>query len=137
MENFDGGFIGKVFATSWKMVVNRPLQLIATDDIGVFGAEAFLEPDRYRGQAISLAGDELKYEELVKIFKEKTGSAPPLTFDLIARVVLWLSKEMGTMFAFFEREGYGANLAELKKTHPELTTLSTWLEASVYSKGKQ
>ncbi|KAK7699762.1 hypothetical protein SLS64_011374 [Diaporthe eres] len=136
MENFDGGFVGKVFATSWKLVVKRPLQLIATDDIGFFGAKAFMEPETYSGQAISLAGDELKYEEMVDIFKRKTGSATPLTFNFLARFVLWLSKEMGTMFAFFEREGYGADLKELKQTHPGLQNLSTWLETSVYAKDK-
>lgn len=136
MENFDGGFVGKVFATSWKMVVKRPLQLIATDDIGFFGAKAFMEPETYTGQAISLAGDELKYDEMVAIFKKKTGSAPPMTFNILARLVLWISKEMGTMFAFFEREGYGADVKELRKTHPGLQSLSTWLETSVYAKDK-
>lgn len=136
MENFDGGFVGKIFATSWKLVVKRPLQLIATDDIGFFGAKAFMEPETYSGQAISLAGDELKCEEMVDIFKRKTGSATPLTFNFLARFVLWLSKEMGTMFAFFEREGYGADLKELKQTHPGLQNLSTWLETSVYAKDK-
>lgn len=137
MENFDGGFVGKVFTTSWKMVVSRPLQLIATVDIGRFGAKAFMEPDTYKDRAISLAGDELTYGEMVKVFREKTGSAPPLTLGLIARSVLWMSKEMGTMFAFFEREGYGADLAELKKIQPDLTSLSTWLETSPYSQSRQ
>lgn len=136
MENFDGGFVGKVFATSWKIGVKRPLQLIATDDIGFFGAKAFMEPETYNDQAISLAGDELKYEDMVEIFKKKTGSPAPLTFNLLARLVLWLSKEMGTMFAFFEREGYGADVKELRKTHPGLQSLSTWLETSVYAKDK-
>lgn len=136
MENFDGGFVGKVFTTSWKLVVKKPLQLIATDDIGFFGAKAFLEPVTYSGQAISLAGDELTYEEMVDIFKRKTGSAPPLTFNFLARLVLWISKEMGTMFAFFEREGYGADVKELRQTHPGLQNLSTWLETSVYAKDK-
>lgn len=128
MENFDGGFVGKAFATAWKLVVkSRPLQLIATEDIGVFAAKSFLQPREFAGKAISLAGDELTYEQMVQVFKRKTGGPPPETFGLVARMVLWASKEMGTMFSFFEKEGYGANIPELKKVHPGLINFETWL----------
>ncbi|KAK4248621.1 hypothetical protein C7999DRAFT_13443 [Corynascus novoguineensis] len=129
MENFDPGFLGKVFASSWRLAIkSRPLQLVATDDIGVFAAMAFAQVDRFKAQSISLAGDELTYDQMVDVFRRKTGSAPPLTWSLVARLVLWLSEEMGTMFAFFEKEGYGADISELKKMHPRLKDLGTWLD---------
>ncbi|KAH6615880.1 hypothetical protein B0J18DRAFT_459823 [Chaetomium sp. MPI-SDFR-AT-0129] len=131
MENFVPGFVGKVFASSWYVVVkSRPLQLVATDDIGVFAAKSFMQVDQFKGQAISLAGDELTYDQMVQVFQQKTGAAPPLTWSLVARMVLGLSEEMGTMFAFFEREGYGANIPELRRLHPGLKDLGTWLEES-------
>lgn len=40
----------------------KPLQLVATSDIGYFGAEAFLNPNKYEGKGISLAGDELTFD---------------------------------------------------------------------------
>lgn len=129
MENFAPGFVGKVFVSAWRAVIkSRPLQLVATDDIGVFAAQSFLRPDHFAGQAISLAGDELTYGEMVRVFREKTGAEPPRTWDLLAKLVLWLSEEMGTMYAFFEKEGYGADVAELKRVHPGLKDLGTWLE---------
>lgn len=129
MENFDGGFIGKIFATSWKLVVrSKPLQLVATDDIGVFAAKSFNNPEEYGGKCISIAGDELTYEKMVDVFINKTGAEPPHTFDFVARGALWMSKEMGTMFAWFEKQGYGADIAALKKEHPDLVDLKTWLE---------
>ncbi|KAM0416812.1 hypothetical protein ACHAPD_005749 [Fusarium lateritium] len=135
MENFDGGMVGKIFASCWKAVVkSRPLQLIATADIGVFAAKAFINMSAYKGKTISLAGDELTYDQMATVFKEKTGSDVPLAAGILARITLWLSKEMGTMFAFFENEGYGANPEELRRMHPELKTLGTWLEGSVYAK---
>ncbi|KAF5255834.1 hypothetical protein FOXYS1_13727 [Fusarium oxysporum] len=110
MENFDGGLVGKIFASCWKLVVkSRPLQLIATADIGAFAAKAFTDTNKFVGKSISLAGDELTYDQMAAVFKEKTGSEVPLAAGILARMTLWLSKEMGTMFAFFEREGQGYN----------------------------
>ncbi|KAL1863899.1 hypothetical protein Daus18300_008048 [Diaporthe australafricana] len=135
MENFDFGFVGKIFASAWNLAVkSRPLQLVATSDIGVFGAKAFMDPGNFSGKSISLAGDELTYEQMAAVFKEKTGSNVPLSLGILARLTLWLSEEMGTMFEFFEKEGYGANIEELRKMHPELKTLGTWLEGSSYVK---
>ncbi|KAK3903609.1 hypothetical protein C8A05DRAFT_14433 [Staphylotrichum tortipilum] len=129
MENFSTGFVGKVFGSAWEVALkSRPLQLVATDDVGVFAAKSFENVDQFKGQSISLAGSELTYDEMVKVFKQKTGAEPPKTFGFIARFVLWLSEEMGTMFNFFEKEGYGANIPELKKVHPGLKDLGTWLE---------
>ena len=61
--------------------------------IGVFGAKALMDPETYKGEAISLAGDELKYDDMVTIFKEKTGSPPPSTFNLMARFNLRESQD--------------------------------------------
>ncbi|KAF7540295.1 hypothetical protein G7054_g1515 [Neopestalotiopsis clavispora] len=135
MENFDGGMVGKVFATCWKLIVkSRPLQLIATSDIGAFAAKSFMEPEKFAGKAISLAGDELTFEQMSAIFKEKTGSDVPLTWGFLGKLTLRLSKEMGTMFEFFEKEGYGANIKELREMHPDLKALGPWLEESSYVK---
>ncbi|KAJ4259725.1 hypothetical protein NW762_007656 [Fusarium torreyae] len=134
MENFDGGFVGKIFASCWKLAVSRPLQLIATSDIGVFGAKAFMDPNQFAGKSISLAGDELTYDQMNAVFKKKTGSDVPLTWGILARLTFWLSKEMSTMFKFFENEGYGANIKELQCINPELKSLETWLEGSPYVK---
>ncbi|RFU80585.1 nucleoside-diphosphate-sugar epimerase family [Trichoderma arundinaceum] len=138
MENFDKGFLGKVFATAIKTKlapVQRPLQLIGLEDIGIAAAEAFLHPEEHRGKSISLAGDEVTYEQLVEIFREKTGADMPTTWDFVAKLILVASKEMGTMYSFFEREGYGADIEALRKRYPGIKDLRTWLETSVYVKG--
>ncbi|KAI1857874.1 uncharacterized protein JN550_012949 [Neoarthrinium moseri] len=133
MENFDGGFVGKVFAAAWKITVkSRPLQLVATADIGEFATKVFMDPARYSGKSIALAGDELTYEDMNAVFKQRTGSEVPKTWDFLARLALWLSEELGTMFTFFEKEGFGANVQELKTIHPDLTSFSSWLDKSPY-----
>lgn len=70
-ENLVPGTVGKVFATSLKMALKgRPLHMVATDDIGFFGAEGFMHPERYQNKGLSLAGDELTYDEFARIFKD-------------------------------------------------------------------
>ncbi|KAH0492930.1 hypothetical protein TgHK011_007856 [Trichoderma gracile] len=139
MDNLDGGFFGKIFATAIKVKLsgannNKPLQLVATEDIGHAAAEAFLRPEEHSGKAISLAGDEVTFQQLSDIFREKTGSPVPVTWDVAARMLLAVSKEMRTMFDFFEKEGYGADIAALRRQYPQLKDLRTWLETSPYMK---
>lgn len=129
MENFDGGFLGKIFATGWKIAVkSRPLQLVAIDDVGVFAAKAFTEMDKYRDRSVSLAGDELSYGEMSQLFLSNTGSAVPTMWGFLARILLFISKDLGAMFRFFEAQGYGADIGQLRKEYPELTTLDKWLK---------
>lgn len=123
------GFVTKMFTTAWKVAVkDKPLQFIAVSDIGIFAAKAFTEPERFNHRFISLAGDELSFYDANKIFEEKTGSPFPVTFEFVASTLLWAVKEMGVMMKWFYDEGYGANISELKKEHPELLDFAGWLE---------
>ncbi|KAJ6128296.1 hypothetical protein N7471_009513 [Penicillium samsonianum] len=129
LENFTPDFFGKVFATCWKNTVkDKPLQLISVGDIGFFGAQAFIYPNQYQNRGISLAGDELTYDEMTEIFKNKTGKSVPTTFGFVAKGLMAMMKDLGCMFQWFYDVGYGANIPELRKVHPELKDFGTWLE---------
>ncbi|KAI1474858.1 hypothetical protein K445DRAFT_321422 [Daldinia sp. EC12] len=129
-ENLVPGFLGKVFATSWKISLKKDqkLQLIATSDIGFFAAEALRNPEEWKGKKLSLAGDELTYDQFATIFKQKTGDDLPTTYHFVAAFINWLSKELGYMFRWFRNVGYGADIPSLKKMNPELKDFGTWLE---------
>ncbi|KAK6356234.1 hypothetical protein TWF718_000606 [Orbilia javanica] len=137
-ENLVPGFLGKVFSTSWELALRKEkkLQLIATTDIGFFAAEAFMKPDQYKGQKISLAGDELTYGEFKKIFEQKTGEKLPTTFKIIGSAINYMVNEMGYMFKWFDDVGYGADIPALKKVNPELKDFATWLEKDSLFKTK-
>lgn len=129
MENFTPDFMGKVFATSWRaMLKDKPLQIIATSDIGFFAAEAFTSPDAFQGKAISLAGDELTFRQMAEIFKKKIGRDVPTTFEWPCRILMAMVAELGTMFRWFAAEGYGADIEALRKMNPQLKDFGTWLE---------
>lgn len=128
-DNLAPGFFGKVFATSFQMSLKgKPLQLIATDDIGFFGAEAFSHPEKYQNKGLSLAGDELTYDQFAEIFQQKTGEPIPTTYTFLASVILMSMKDMGYMFQWFYDSGYKADISELKKINPNLKDFGTWLE---------
>jgi uncharacterized protein YbjT (DUF2867 family) len=67
MDNLTPDFMGKGFASMWKGVGEKPLQMISVHDIGVFGARAFRDPEAYKGRAITLAGDSLTLEQGKKV----------------------------------------------------------------------
>ncbi|KAF4767462.1 hypothetical protein HAV15_009946 [Penicillium sp. str.  len=105
-ENLVPGFFGKVFATSFKMALKgKPLQMVATDDIGFFGAEAFLHPEKYQNKGISLAGDELTYDQMASVFQQKTGKSIPSTFQFLCSTFMASMKDMGYMFKWFHDGG--------------------------------
>ncbi|KAJ9272187.1 hypothetical protein DTO212C5_1692 [Paecilomyces variotii] len=128
-DNLVPGFYGKAFATSWQVSLkDKPLQLVATSDIGYFAADAFLKPEEYKGKGVSLAGDELTYDEMAHIFQEKTGQPVPTTFRFLCSIFLASMKDFGYMFKWFHDEGYKANIPKLRETYPELKDFGSWLE---------
>ena len=128
-DNITPNFVGKVFLTVWKVVVkDKPLYYISVKDIGHFAALAFLNPDEYKGKCISLAGDALTFDEMAVRFKEKTGSDVPVTFEFIARFVLWLVPDLGEMFSWFNRVGNKADIQQLRSVYPGLQDVGAWLE---------
>lgn len=129
MDNFGNNFFSKIFATTWKVhLQNKPLQLVATKDIGVFAAKAFTDPEAFKSKSLSLAGSDVTFDQANSIFKEKTGNDLPLTYSFLTYLLLWLIKDVGYMFKWFLDEGYGADIAELKKLNPGLLDFGKWLE---------
>jgi hypothetical protein len=122
--------MGKIFPTAWKVALTpgRRLQLIAVADIGYFAAQAFIQPEKYNHRGIGLAGDELSYEEADRIFKEKIGYSMPLTYEFIIRILLWRVADVGAMFRWFERHGYGIDIKKLREEHPGLLNFGDFLE---------
>lgn len=130
MDNFNPDFFGKIFTTSWKVVIkDKPLQLVSVNDIGFFGAQAFLSPEIYKSKCLSLAGDELTFEEMGRVFKEKTGDDLPLTFEFLARILLWFMPDFREMLRWFHDRGYGADIKALRNVHPGMKDFGRWLES--------
>ncbi|KAK6442446.1 hypothetical protein LTR95_001318 [Oleoguttula sp. CCFEE 5521] len=129
-ENQPKNFIGQAFISMWRMNgLDRPLQMIASSDIGEVAAEAFLkasEPE-YKNKGISLAGDELTPNQAAEIFKKVTGEEIPATYGSIAAAIRWMVGDLHHMFAWFAKEGFAADVKGLRAKYPFMKDYETWL----------
>ncbi|WP_432082081.1 NmrA/HSCARG family protein [Streptomyces sp. WAC 04229] len=96
---------------------DKPMQLIAGDDIGFFAAAAFDDPQRYLGRQIELAGDEITFTEVAAIYERVTGVPTRLEALPIEE----------RMFEWFAEEGYQADIPALRRLHPALMPFEGFL----------
>lgn len=135
MDNLTPGFTGRVFMTMLRDIMKeKPLQWVATKDIGRFAAEAFHDPETWNHRAIGLAGDELTFSQLSLAFQKVTGKPVGTTAGIWGKALKHGVSEMGTMVEWFKDEGYGADLLENKKVVPDITTMEAWLKDSAFVK---
>jgi uncharacterized protein YbjT (DUF2867 family) len=132
-ENVGVAFLNRLFVAMWRPIPSsKPLQFISTVDIGHIAALAFQNPDSpdYKNQAISIAGDELNYQQANEIFKAKLPGAGdiPQTFGILGSLVRHYVKEVRTMIDWLEKVGAGASLEETRRLHPDIMDFGTWLE---------
>ncbi|KAF9734412.1 hypothetical protein PMIN06_009965 [Paraphaeosphaeria minitans] len=129
MENVTNDFAGKAMAATWNYALkDKPMQLVATRDIGNFAAEAFKHPEEYSGRYLSIAGAELTYDQANAVFKEKIGMDMPRTFSLVACIGLIAVPAIGKMFNYLKKNATGASIEESRKIYPGLLDFGTWLE---------
>jgi uncharacterized protein YbjT (DUF2867 family) len=101
-------------------------QEIAVEDIGVFAALAFANPDEYLGKTIELAGDALTEAQIADTFAKVIGRPVRLTMPT-GGSGRRSDEEMEAMFNFFNGEAYDADIPALRKLHPGLLTLEQYL----------
>jgi uncharacterized protein YbjT (DUF2867 family) len=104
----------------------KGLQMIAVEDVGVFAALAFANPEEYLGKTIELSGDELTESQIVGTFTKVIGRPVELTMPS-GEGGRRSDEEMKAMFNFFNGEAYGADIPALRKLHPELLPLEQYL----------
>jgi uncharacterized protein YbjT (DUF2867 family) len=129
MDNLVPGFPTKVFLAALRDTLQgKPLQWVSVDDIGMFGARAFREHEEWNARAEALAGSELTMDEMSGCFERTIGSPVPATYGMFGSALKWAVTEVNLMITWFGAEGYGADIAKLKKMEPELCDFETWLK---------
>jgi uncharacterized protein YbjT (DUF2867 family) len=118
MQNFEGQREDITDGTlALPLAEDVSVQIINVDDIGGLAAEALADPERYKGQAIELAGDEGTLEEMAQVFTEVTGvdiEAQHVPVD-VAREQM--GEEYAVMFEWFNEHGYEADIDALRREH--------------------
>jgi uncharacterized protein YbjT (DUF2867 family) len=110
------------------------LQMIAVDDIGLFGALAFTAAERLNGREIDLAGDAVTMPEATAVLSRALGRQ--LSFVRIPiEAVRQNSEDFALMLEWFDRVGYNADIKALEKEFGvQLKTFEQW--ASTLSAGR-
>jgi uncharacterized protein YbjT (DUF2867 family) len=115
---------------------DKKYQTIAASDIGVFVALAFDRPDTFIGLELEIAGSELTNLEAAEVFSRVLGK--PVKFQKLPMpmVRLFLGKEFYQMFDWFNKAGFKADIAGLRRRFPEvhLRTLEEWLREEGWHK---
>jgi uncharacterized protein YbjT (DUF2867 family) len=130
MDNLTPDFQGKGFAAMWRQVGAKPVQIVAANDIGHFAANAFLQPEKYSGKAIGIAGDELNFEQALKVFKDTMGVEMPTTFCVVGSVAKLAKPDIGSMFKWFEKDGFNVDIKAAREEYPGVQDFATWLKKS-------
>jgi uncharacterized protein YbjT (DUF2867 family) len=112
--------------TSLGLRPEKEIQSMAVEDIGVFAALAFANPEQYIGKTIELAGDELTESQIANTFTEVIGRPVKLIMPS-EEDGRRSDEEMKAMFNFFNGEAYAADIPALRKLHPGLLTLEQYL----------
>ncbi|MEU9078606.1 NmrA/HSCARG family protein [Kitasatospora sp. NPDC004745] len=116
---------GELVLAMW-LDPETPVQLIATSDIGAFAADAFDDPQAWLGRVVEIAGEELTGPQMAAAFQAVSGV--PTRFQQLPIEPLRAAREdLANMFDWFERDGYRADLPELRRIRPDLVSLETWL----------
>ncbi|WWC89422.1 uncharacterized protein L201_004346 [Kwoniella dendrophila CBS 6074] len=61
-------------------------------------------------------------------FKIATGKSTGATYGFLGSALKFAIKELGIMLNWFRDQGLQADITELKKIHPDMMDLETWLK---------
>ena len=97
------------------------------EDIGVFAAMAFDDPERWTSREVDLAGDELTMPQFAQTFGRVTGrevSYSQVPWDQYREA---MGEEFTAMNRWFNEVGYEADIPALRGEYTELSTLEHYL----------
>lgn len=128
MDNFSKSSMRTVLMALLRSYVptDKPLQMIATADIGKWVAHAFAHPDAFIGKAEEIAGDELTRAQITAAFK-RHGWSTGLPFPIPRLLLRSLPYDARRMFEWFGEAGYKADIRALRASQTDLLSLNEWL----------
>ncbi|MFX0576806.1 NmrA family NAD(P)-binding protein [Nocardia nepalensis] len=106
---------------------DRPLQMIAIDDIAAFAALAFADPERFHGQTLELAGDAITPVAALAAITRTTGY-PVRYHEVTEAEADAIGEQIGNTWRLIRQTGgWHADIPSLRDIHPTLNTLESWL----------
>ena len=104
---------------AFPMPPKRALQLVALADIGMFVTALAERRERVFGKRFDFAGDELSGEEQAKVLSQAIGR--PFNYQEIPLAAIrQVNEDFAVMAEWFDRVGYGVDIAALHRDFPEV-----------------
>jgi uncharacterized protein YbjT (DUF2867 family) len=137
-ENFIGPWFGpslKQGVVAMALPAKRPLQHITVEEIGAFGALVIERREAFLGKRIDVGSTELTGEQVAEIFSRVTGK-PFRYMELPVAQLRSMNEDAGIMFEWFDKKGYSANIAALRRDYPEVgwRSFEDWARAQDWKK---
>jgi len=107
---------------------DKTMQMVAVADIAAFVSLVLTQPQKYLGQTIELAGDELTETQIAATYARVIGR--PVTLAAPQPGGWAPEEELKAMNRFFNGEAYTADIAALRQAYPGLLTLEQYLRQS-------
>ena len=145
-ENFDSDLPGVQISQSiFPGVVHKDKvwQTIAVDDVGLWTKAVFENPQKFWGESMNIAGEEMTGQEMAALWQKINGKkSPSVRYSMVPRKLMnFIEHDIALMASWIERAGYGADLKALKVLADELditmTPLSSWLREKTSSSNTQ
>jgi uncharacterized protein YbjT (DUF2867 family) len=109
---------------------DKPIQMVDADDIGVFAAKTFEDPDRWIGREVDLAGDETTMPEIADTFSRVIGRQVDYFQVPWDQFEERTGEEYTVMYRWFNDHGYEADIVALREEHPGLVSFEQYLRAN-------
>ncbi len=111
----------------------RPVQMLAVEDLGEFVRIAFENPGEYIGKTIELAGDELTMPQVALALSRRLGKIVQYTQQPIEDVRRF-NADMARMFEWMNGHRDRVDIAALCIAHPGMMSFETWLRMTKWAK---
>jgi uncharacterized protein YbjT (DUF2867 family) len=86
----------------------------------------FDRPDKFTGETVEIAGDELTGPQVASIYTHVTGQ-PARFEEQPVEEVRAFNPDFAAMFTWLNDHGFRADIAGLRAEYPALTTFEAWL----------
>ena len=114
---------------------SRPLQQIALSDIAAFTALILEKRKDFAGQRLDIASDEMAGDEVAETLTRVTGHEIHYVELPLEQVRQTMGDDGARMFEWFDQVGYSADIAALRRDHPEVGwhTFTGWAKEQEWS----
>jgi uncharacterized protein YbjT (DUF2867 family) len=115
---------------------NKVQQFVGSHSVGELSVRVFTDPEKYKGQTITLAAEEMDNEQVAALFTKVLGKQ--ITYQKLPMLItrLFMGKDLYKMFKWINENdvAFVKELHTFKNEHPYLQSLDEWIKTKFVGK---